>query len=195
MFCNAIAWGRVKLPRQRRIVQLAMAVGLIYFLHGGLWMLQSTPATALGQAQGGTQIMQSQDYSCVPAACATALNRIGISSSEAEMARLTETRVGNGATTIRALDGLNQRLRGTDMRATLLNVPPDDLQHMPLPLLTSLQFEQSRAHMVVIIRVDRKGVTIIDPAEGVMWMSHAHMATVYRGGVIAFERATDSSRE
>lgn len=188
MFCNAIAWNRSGKVRQRRLAELAMAVGVVYFAHGGLWMLQSTPQSAMAQDSTSGDVLQSQDYSCVPAACATALNRLGFRTSEAQMARLTETRVGNGATDIRALDGLNRRLRETNTEARLLAVSLDEVKHLTMPVLTTLQFEKSRGHMVVIVRIDSRGAMVVDPTDGTMWMSLPSLREVYRGEVIAFDR-------
>lgn len=188
MFCVAVAWGRASLPRQRLAARVALVVGVLYFLHGGAWMLQTTPAAAMSQDNLDTQVLQSQDYSCVPAACATALTRMGFPTSEAEMALLTETRRGNGATVIRALDGLNRRLESSGVRAQLNAVPIDELHNIELPALTTLQYEKSRTHMVVILRVDWRGILISDPTEGVVWETADTIRNYYSGDVIAFER-------
>ena len=83
-------------------------------------MIQSTPRNAFGRQTSSGPVMQSQDYSCVPAACATALNQLGLPTTEAEMAELTQTRPGTGATLIRALAGLRERLAGTSFSVELV---------------------------------------------------------------------------
>lgn len=189
LFCAGIALGRATLLRQRLLAHAAVAIGVVYFVHGGSWMLQTTPADAMSQIKDDTQVLQSQDYSCVPAACATALTRLGVPASEAEMALLTQTRAGTGATVIRALDGLNRKLKDSHLQARLQTVTLDDLHRVELPALTALQYESSRTHMVVILRVDLRGILVSDPVEGVVWETPASIRDHFSGDVIAFERS------
>lgn len=188
MLILGVAWARARVPRQRHVIAWSMMLGAIYFVNGGLWMLQETPSAVMGQTVSANDIRQSQDYSCVPAACATALNLMHIPSTEAQMAGLTNVRPGTGATIIRALDGLNQRLRGMDVQPILLEPTTwRELRSVPLPALTPLQFESTRRHMVVISRMTTDGVWIMDPVEGyIHFNEHAFMA-VYRNQLISFQ--------
>ncbi|MEL7086944.1 MAG: cysteine peptidase family C39 domain-containing protein [Planctomycetota bacterium] len=188
MLILGVAWARCRVPRQRHVVAWGMMLGAIYFVNGGMWLLQETPSAVMGQSVAGTNFRQTQDYTCVPAACATALNMMEIPSTEAQMAELTQTRPGTGATIIRALDGLGQRLRNTGIKPVLFEPDWDALQGMPPPLLTPLQFEATRRHMVVISRIDRGGVWVMDPVEGFIHFSKPAFLDVYRRQVIAFDR-------
>jgi ABC-type bacteriocin/lantibiotic exporter with double-glycine peptidase domain len=142
----------------------------------------------MGQTVEPYDIRQSQDYSCVPAACATALNLLGLPSTEMQMAELTQTRPGTGATLIRALDGLDRRLMGTGWRAVLLEPSVGELERLPLPALTPLQFEASRQHMVVVSRFAYDGVWVMDPMDGYTYFSREEFEAAYRRRVIVFER-------
>lgn len=188
MLILGAAWSRSAVTRQRVVIAWAMMFGAIYFVNGGRWLLQETPSAVMGQSVKPGDIRQSQDYSCVPAACATALNLLGVPSTEMQMAELTQTRPGSGATIIRALDGLERRLRGGDLRPVLLEPTVAELKSLPLPVLTPLQFEVARRHMVVVSRVTDQGVWVMDPMDGYQFYSHHEFAEIYRDQVIAFHR-------
>ncbi|MBB6431325.1 cysteine peptidase family C39 domain-containing protein [Algisphaera agarilytica] len=186
MMVLGAAWARCEVARQRVVIGWAMMFGAIYFVNGGMWMLQETPASVMGQTVSAHDIRQSQDYSCVPAACATALNLLEIPSTEKEMAELTQTRPGTGATMIRALDGLERRLRGGELRPILSAPRYEELSDLPMPLLTPLQFEATRQHMVVIVKVTDDGVWFMDPMDGYQYFVHEEFSRLYRNQVIEF---------
>lgn len=179
MLVVGITWSRGRQAREKRTVVWAGILGAVYFLQGGLWMLQATPQVGFADTASGGAVRQSQEYSCVPAACATALNLLGIHTSEAEMARLTHTRPGTGATILRAMDGLRQRLEGKPYRVVLLQPSIDELQAIPLPALTPLRFERTRHHMVTLIRTEKHGVVVADPVEGSIYFSWKNFSQYY----------------
>lgn len=198
-----VAWAHACLPRQKRITILAAFFGGVFFLQGSIWMLQSAPARVLGESSRQTLVMQSQDYTCVPAACATALHRMGVLTSEAEMAELTQTRPGTGSTLIRALDGLRRKLASEgalpvevsrsakaarSIRPQLLQPSLDEIVNLEPPLITPLQAEATQLHMVVILSFDRGTIRIADPQYGVLRLSREEFAQQYTGQVIHFVR-------
>lgn len=186
LFITGVAWARATRMHQKRLTALAACLGGVIFLQGSMWMLQTTPSAALGDKQSPV-VMQSQDFTCVPAACASALNRLGVSTTEGEMAELTFTRPGTGATLIRALDGLNQRLAGTDFGAEILDATVDQLSLLNMPLLTPLRFESAQFHMVVILDAHpRHGIFFMDPTNGAMRFSSSEFGEVFSGSVIRF---------
>lgn len=186
-----VCWERAHLPRQRFAIGWAMALGIVYLVNGGSWLLKQTPDAAFADKLpvGSSNIVfQSQDYSCVPAACATLLHRWGHPTSEAEMVALTRTRSGSGSTTLRALEGLSARLVGTDLRPVLLQVEIEDLASLPMPLLTPLRLEASREHMVGVFRVDFDAFLIFDPMEGSYRMRPEEFERYFTGRVIVLEK-------
>ncbi|MEM9414138.1 MAG: cysteine peptidase family C39 domain-containing protein [Planctomycetota bacterium] len=189
IFVVGVAWSLGHLARQRAIVAVAMLMGAGYFVQGGWWMLQKTPAEAFAIENGESlgEVLQSQDYSCVPAACATSLRLLGIDTDEAEMARLTETRPGSGATLIRAMHGLEQRLADEGLQPQLIEPDYEQLMVLPTPVLTPLQYEPARLHMVSILNVNRLGVYVADPAVGIEFIPRARFEEIYRRQAIAFE--------
>jgi hypothetical protein len=188
MLILGVAWGRSRCARQRHVIAWAMMLGAIHFMHGSRWLLQETPTAVMGQTVNPYTIRQSQDYSCVPAACATALNLLGVRATEAQLAELTLTRPGTGATIIRAFDGLDQRLRGTGWRPVLAEPGVHELRGIPTPALTPLQFEPTRRHMVVISRVLRDGAWVMDPTDGYLFLSNEQLADLYCDQLIYFVR-------
>ncbi|WP_432799973.1 cysteine peptidase family C39 domain-containing protein [Poriferisphaera sp. WC338] len=189
MLIVGIARGKSNVPRQRHLTGWACVLGAIYFLHGGIWMLQTTPAKSLAQeVDPSTLVRQSQYYSCVPAACATVLNRLGYPTTEAEMAVLTETRPRTGATLLRAMHGLQQSLKYTTYNVKLIEPDVDQLKTIPLPALTPLQFESTQQHMVTILAVNKYGIRIADPSDGILFFDWPQFETYFRNKVIIVEQ-------
>jgi len=187
VFVLGVGWRQAALRRQRAIMILGMCLGFGYFVQGGLWMMRPTPTNAFTRSGDRYFVQQSQDYSCVPAACATSLRMLGVQTSEAEMAELTETRPGSGATLLRALNGLNEKLEGTGIEPRLLEPTYDQLARYQTPMLTPLRYEAARLHMVTIIEVRPHLVVLADPQMGIEFVSRREFERRYRGQVIAFD--------
>lgn len=188
MLILGVAWARSRVTRQRLVVLAAVAVGVMYFLRGGLWMLQPMPASALANSGQQQIVMQSQDFSCVPASCATALNALGIRSTESQMAELTQTRVGEGATVIRAMDGLSQRLRGTPWSVELVEAPLDQLVGTRTPVLTAILTDTPQRHMVTLLAITESRVLVADPTQGVESIPRSRFEPLYTGQAIIFRK-------
>lgn len=188
MLLLGLSWARAQLPRQRRVISWAIMFGAVFFIHGGLWMLQSTPEQGFASTVSEEAIRQSQEYSCVPAASAHALTLLGIPTSEKQMAKLTQVRPGTGSTIIRAMQGVRQRLQDADYTVELLEVRPEQLRYMPFPVLTTFRYEPTRLHMVTITAVDGYDIHVADPIEGNMKISWQTLNEVFSGQVLVFVR-------
>lgn len=191
IFMLGVGWHMAALKRQRAVMIMGMCLGAGYFVQGGLWMMSPTPTNAFEKEHASLVVEQTQDYSCVPAASATALRMLGLNANEAEMAELTETRAGSGATLLRALHGIDSRLKHTGIEATLLEPDYEALMRIEPPMLTPVQYESSRLHMVTIIEVRPHLVLLADPQVGVEFMSRRSFEAIYRGQVIAFDGDAD----
>ena len=187
MLIIGVLWSRCTAVRQRRTVAAAVLLGIVYFFNGGFWMIQSSPRETLGKSRGPGPVMQTQDFSCVPAACATALTMMGIPTDEAEMADLTQTRAGTGATVVRALQGLEHKVVGSGYRVSLVRPAPNHLDILPTPALTPITAAATQKHMVVLLRANEHSVRIIDPQYGEMEMDREEFDAVYTSQVIIFE--------
>ena len=188
MFVIGIIYGRSSTSRQRRVAVLAMIFGVVYFLQGGMWMLQTTPSASFADTVRGDVVRQSQDFSCVPASCATALRFVGIAATESEMADLTRTRPGTGATLIRAMESLRRKLAHSDVRVSLLEPTYDQLCGLPMPALTPLNLEIGRHHMVVLTEVTEHGARVLDPQLGKLYMDRGELEDAFTHQVIVLER-------
>ncbi len=189
MMIVGIAHAQSHIPRQRRVAVLAAVLGIVYFFQGGLWMLQTTPTSVMGRTidkfHGGV-VYQTSEFSCVPAACATALNQLKLPTSEAQMAVFTETKAGTGATIIRAYNGLTKRLADEPYGVELVQPSYDDLVGQPLPVLTPLRMQATTHHMVTLLRIDEDGVWLADPQLGKVYMERDEFESVYTDQAIVF---------
>ena len=188
MLMMGLTYAHSRLAQHKRLATLSMVLGAIYFLQGGLWMLQSTPTELFADTVKGDVVIQSQEYSCVPAACATALRGLDVTTSEAEMAQLTQVRPGTGATLIRAAQALRQKLADQSVTVHVLDITYDQLPHLAGPLLTPLQLEVGRQHMVVLRRFTEHGAWVADPSQGEVFMAHEQLEPAFTQRVIAFDR-------
>lgn len=187
VFVISVGWAMSSMRRQRALICFGMLLGASYFVQGGMWMMKPTPTSAFGRDSSRYTVTQSQDYSCVPAASATALRLMRIPATEAEMAELSETREGTGATLLRAFNGLSHRLQHTGVEARLLEPDYEQLLRIDPPMLTPLQYEAAMLHMVTIVEVRPHLVVIADPQTGIEFHSRYEFLKRYRGQVIAFD--------
>ncbi|MEQ9453325.1 MAG: hypothetical protein RLN76_01870 [Phycisphaeraceae bacterium] len=187
MLLAGAAFGRAAGWRQGGVTAAAGALGLVYLFYGGWWMLQSTPANAFGGFGRSAVVMQANDYSCVPAACTTTLRLLGVRASETEMAELTRTRPGRGATLVRAAAAMERKLAGK-AGVSVVGLAQEQLGGVMMPAMTPLQFEAGRYHMVTLLEVsDRGGVWLLDPVDGLVYMSEGMFGLVYQGKVLVVD--------
>lgn len=179
-----VAWRRCESRRQRVFVSVGVLACAAFFIHGSLWMLQTTRPEDYSTFNRAGVVRQSQRFSCVPAACATALNRLGILTTEAEMAELTQTRWGTGATLVRALAGVNERLANTNYSAAIEHADWDRLARDGSPAIVLMRYESPRYHMSTILTIKPNVVLVADPAQGMMWLSRSQFEEAYTGNAI-----------
>lgn len=192
MVIVGVAWARSAVLRQRLIVGAGALAGIVLFLQGGMWMLLPTPVNALATSVPPAHVvMQSQEYSCVPAASATALNLMGHQSSEAQMAILTNTRPGTGATAVRAAHGLQSRLSGSGVRVRLVEAGVNQLALLPTPMLLTVNFDRNQGynHMIVLMHVNAQGAQVADPQDGLFFVPWSAFRDVIAGPAIVFDRS------
>ena len=190
MLLLGLAWSISRVPRQRAMVAMGGVVTAGFFVWGGMWMLQNTPEDAFDNSFAGGPVMQSQSYSCVAATTASTLNLLGLSTTEAEMASLTRTRAGMGATNVRALQGIRQRLIGTGYGAELVEASFAELEAMPVPAITSLRLARSNLHMVTLLQITPNGAWVLDPQEGCIFYEADELRGIYNGELIVFSNTT-----
>ncbi|MCX5660246.1 MAG: cysteine peptidase family C39 domain-containing protein [Planctomycetota bacterium] len=185
-----VAWSRSRVTRQRAVVLAGAGVCFLYFIHGGFWMLQTTPASAFADQTHPrlSPVMQTQDFSCGPAAGATALRRLGIWTTEAELAELVQARPGSGTTMIRMLNGLSHRLESTNWEPRLVQPDWKGLKRQTMPALALTRPQSTRGHIIAIIAIRGEAALIADPVDGPMWLSQDQFMEIYAGEAIVFGR-------
>lgn len=192
MVIVGVAWARSVVLRQRLIIGAGALAGLVFFLQGGAWMIQATPVSALEDSVPPARVvMQSQEYSCVSAASATALNLMGHYSTEAQMAVLTNTRPGTGATAVRAAYGLQSRLTGSGVKVRMVEASVNQLALLPTPMLLTVNFDHNQGynHMIVLMHVNAHGAQVADPQDGLFFVPWSAFRTAIAGPAIVFDRS------
>jgi predicted double-glycine peptidase len=190
MLILGVVWSHSRRFRERGFVGVGVMIGALFFLQGAVWMVRTTPAHLFNETQASHMIvMQSQKYSCVPAASATALNMLGYDSTEAQMAAYTHTRPGLGSTTIRAADGLARRLDGTGISVRIVKADVQKLVQLPAPMLLTVNFDSNPGynHMIVILETNSHGANVLDPTDGLFFIPWSAMEDVIAGPAIIFE--------
>lgn len=185
-----VAWRRSRRGHERAAVVLGFLVGAVYFLRGGMWMVQPLPALAFADETGPRRpvVMQTQDFSCGPASCATALRRLGIWTTELEMADVTQARPVSGTTMIRTLHGLTRRLEQTPWRPRLIKADVDQLARLPMPALALTREQATQAHIVTLLQVAPRVVFVADPVDGLMMLSREQFEEIFTGEAMVFDR-------
>ncbi len=184
----AIGAERVPRASDRRAIRWLVIVLAVYFMKAGWWM---TPA-GVG-AVGPTKIdmegicRQTTEYTCVAASMVTMLRAHGVEAEEREMAELSRTQVGGGATDSRALWALDLKLAGTAWRARYVSVRPGELASVPKPCMVQLNWGFFTSHMVPLLRADEKDVVIGDPLGGLRRMSLESFRRQWKGQAIVLE--------
>lgn len=195
-----VAAHHVPRPSDRRAIRLLLVIAGAYFISAGWWMVG--PVLGVGgvpdlgpMRMRGRVCMQSTDYTCVAASMVTALRARGIDATETEMARLSRTQVGRGATDSRALWALQTKLRGTGLTARYASLDRAGLIAAPKPCLVQLDWGFFLSHMVPVMAADDEGVTLGDPLEGERRMAWAVFGREWKGQAIVIGPAAGAPQD
>ncbi|UCD74056.1 MAG: hypothetical protein JSV91_09715 [Phycisphaerales bacterium] len=214
MLLVGVLWTGPFGKRITRVAPLMLVLGLIYFLFGGVWMImpdiqmlieeERTAAVIDGERVSQVTI-QSRPDTCVPAACATALRRMGIETTEREMCHITMAKPWRGSTLARAACGLRHHLARRGIAVTLKDLSAEEVVRIAepsRPVLVVIKSNIAANHMVVVLGRVRDGVVIANPSpgehggikpmpiqlnRGYEMFTLDDFARLYRGGAIVFE--------
>ena len=117
-------------------------------------------------------VMQSKPYTCGPAALATALNNIGVISTETEISKLAGTDQ-TGTTMYGLLKAA--KIKGVD--AVGMRVSINNLRYNNIVFLTI----NNDFHYSVILKIDQEKVILADPALGNIKLSKKQFEEIYSG--------------
>ncbi|HYE62988.1 MAG TPA: cysteine peptidase family C39 domain-containing protein [Phycisphaerales bacterium] len=201
LFFGIVA-GKVPNKRDgRMLLVLSAAVGL-YFVKAGAWMVWPAGGGVGEEARGGvggTKIdgagvcRQSTGYTCVAASMVTLLQARGVPADEAEMARLSYTEIGGGATDSRALLALRTKLdahqsaTGERLHAAYGRMDAAGLIAAAKPCLVQMDWGFFVSHMVPVMDADSERVIIGDPLEGTRSVPMAEFVREWKGRAITVE--------
>lgn len=109
--------------------------------------------------------MQTTDYTCAPAACATMLAGFGVRTTEKEMTVLCATQtIGTGYVNI--MRGLRLRLAAEKYEPRLARFSWDGLKAVPKPFVAKIVLSAVVDHMVAVLEVGTDSVLLGDPYNG-----------------------------
>lgn len=190
-----IASRHVPRPSDRRAIVLLIVVGLGFCVYAGRWMLQPAVGNVpdLRTKTVGAVTLQSTDYTCVAASMVTMLRAFGVDASETQMARLSRTEVGRGATDSRALWALELALAGTPLKPTYRAGTLSELIAAPKPCLVQIDFGFVVSHMVPVMAADEHSVTLGDPLTGPRTLSTTEFARLWKKTMITLEGRSDAT--
>ena len=130
---------------------------------------------------------QSRDYTCLPAAAVTALNRLGLAADEGELAVLSRSSPATGTLPLNLCQAVSSRFAKQNVYCRWTRL--DSVEDVPAGAILLAQVRDSSLsdHCVAVLAADERGVTLADPARGTVVMSHSEFLGVWRhcGIVIA----------
>jgi hypothetical protein len=161
-----IASVHVRRLSERRLSILLVVVCGLYFVRCGLWMVR-LPLPDLGATSVRDGVcLQSTPYTCVAASLVTLLRAHGVDATETEMARLSDTEAGGGATDTRAVRALERKLAGRPFDIRYEAMDYERLRQIRMPCVVSTKFGYFVSHMVPVLAADENEVTLGDPLTG-----------------------------
>lgn len=137
--------------------------------------------------------LQSTSYTCAPAAAVTALERLGFSASEGQLAVLSHTSPIAGTLPFCLSDALRSRYGPEGLECEYRHFDSiDELKKAGLTLAVvsdSFLFD----HCVAVLEVSEKRVCFADPAFGKVLMSREQFQKIWRFSGITLKRNVASS--
>ncbi|MCC6321188.1 MAG: hypothetical protein IT438_07110 [Phycisphaerales bacterium] len=192
----AVAARHVPRKSDGRAILALTAVAGLYFLKAGWWMV-SPGVSGLGATNVDSNgvCRQSTGYTCAASSMVTMLRARGVAAEEQEMARLSHTQVGGGATDSRVLWALERKLATTSLRPRYQRLGLDGLVAASKPCLVQLDWGYFTSHMVPVLEASAETVVIGDPLSGRREMAAAEFMRKWKGAAITVGPAPLSARE
>jgi hypothetical protein len=108
---------------------------------------------------------QTSFDTCGAASMVTLLNKLGVQTSEGEMARLAMAAPGKGISPHQAAYALRRKLGQVRCSDNVVLIVPDlkDLHDLPKPFLAGIKFSFRTNHMVCVIETTQDNLVVGDP--------------------------------
>jgi len=137
--------------------------------------------------------LQSTWYTCGPAAAVTALNRLGLSANEGELAALSYCNPITG-TLPRCLAGaLEQRYADKGLRCSFRSFDSIDQLNVAGVTLAVVRETFLWDHCLTVLAVSGDDIVVADPVSGMRTLSHEQFEKIWRRTGIVLERTTSAS--
>jgi hypothetical protein len=145
---------------------LLAGAGYLLIQSGVIAVLIERPKDLSGVVNTEGICLQSTGYSCAPASAVMLLHRVGVESTEKEMAQLCVTRAGgsslSGTSDAGVMRGLRLKLMGRGK--PVISAP--DYDQLRAPALVMIQLNPRLGHCILISGVEPDQLRVIDPLYG-----------------------------
>ena len=188
VFVSVFLWKRMVSPwgRVRAVALSAVLMGVVlwsvrfFFLPTGEEQLK-------GAWDADGVCIQSERWSCVPAACATLLREIGVATSEGEFARVSLARPGYGTSVLGTVRGLRILAGEKGYRVKVVRGDAEMLGKLRKPCLILSKFDVP--HVDVVYAIGPGGMIVAEPSWGMeSWPNVGDIPEVWSGLAVVVYR-------
>ncbi len=133
--------------------------------------------------------IQSNDYTCGPAAAVTALRRLGVPAEEGELAILAHTTRIIGTEPDSLCSAISERYHADGIQCNYRSYRSiSDLKQLPVIAMVKYSFLLN--HYVTVLAVTDTTIEVGDPLEGKRVLSHGKFNEMWRNVGIVIEKVT-----
>ena len=172
-FCALVifgaGYGSIKRQRRRIIIAVFSALAVIFYVIYPKFFtlfLQSNLKKLQGSVYKEGICFQTSKYSCGPASGVMFLHALGVKTSEAEMAKLSETNNLTGTSIDMLSLAVNTKLKPVGLKAVYEKVNYETIKAFNKPFITTINLRFMVDHYIVVFDVKDDKVIIGDPLEG-----------------------------
>jgi hypothetical protein len=191
MFAFAAVRRSVPSERNRKAIRAFLLILGVYFVFtAALYFIHPDYDTLEGAVDQETGVCtQSTSYTCGACSSVMLLHTLGIETTEAEMARLTDTLYLRGVPDFGIWVGLRRKLRGTDWRVSVLALDYDELMRLGRPCVAGTKFSFMMDHAVCVFKVLPDRIVIGNPLKDkIQILEKAEFLERWRGRAIVVHK-------
>ncbi len=176
--------GQAATRREKIGLGLLSTVLFLTVLYKGWATLSTDPERFLALPNRNGVVLQTTKFSCGAAASATLLTRLGISTSEREMAALSGTNPVTGTGEIAVALGLRRKLDGSGRQVAMIRAGWNDLRRLKRPAMANIRLSFLQDHWVVVLDTTADTVTIADPSTGIRTLPRKRFLAQWLGVLV-----------
>lgn len=197
VLCLAVTMGLTtplsRLPRrcEKRIICILMGVVVVWFSVLPFLvpaLIKDHLSNLKTRVDSNGICFQTKDYTCGPAAAVTALIKLGLPASEAEIAVLSHSSPVTGTLARCLSTALQNRYRADGLKCQYRRF--DSISQLKNTGVTLAVVRDAflRDHCVAVLEISDRMVTIADPVSGKKLMSHKQFGKIWRFTGIVLKR-------